>query len=438
MDFENNEYGFITIRQRLLNCWDDKFASLLFEKAQAPGIKVKPKQNLFNYLFEHKYLPAIEYAKNFVKEPMPLADSSYELYIHLSICLILFSPEIASKVVLPKIYVNEKFGNDVIRRISDERKYMLGDVSTFANKYTEEEIAKLYLWIELRYPHKNDPVHQGVYTPDYRDNIVRFRSGLIMNLRDRGTFEACRQLEHISQKFPETDWIKWIMVDAKENALRNTWVPVMPEQLLSILNRNALYIVRNGKDLQEVVIKWLEKFQEELQGETYAAPDLWNTEDSWKPKDENNFSDYIKRHMEKDLRNFGIAALREVEIRRGKLGGNKGEETDIYVMATIPGDFPEQKKQIVVIIESKGCWNRELLTAMEEQLANRYLKDNQCKHGIYLVGWFGCPQCEKTNCKTRQCKSSVDDLKGVLKEQAAQLSKPGFDIREFILDVSLR
>jgi hypothetical protein len=53
--------------------------------------------------------------------------------------------------------------------------------------------------------------------------------------------------------------------------------------------------------------------------------------------------------------------------------------------------------QLKVIIESKGCWNPEIKTAMETQFLNRYLKDNDCSHGIYLVGWFLCDAWSKTH-----------------------------------------
>jgi len=44
------------------------------------------------------------------------------------------------------------------------------------------------------------------------------------------------------------------------------------------------------------------------------------------------------------------------------------------------------------IVEMRGCWNKELMTAMEEQLKDRYLKNNPSPYGMYLVGWFTCPQ----------------------------------------------
>ncbi len=438
IDYDNETYDFIFLKQRLLNCWDEKLAALLFEKAQASHIKYKSKESLFDSLFEHKYLPALDYAKEFIQKPLPTEENLYKLYIYFAACLVIYYPENASELVFPKIHENDDVGRDIIIEISKEREYRHGNISAIANRIPEEDIAKIYIWIEKRYPPKDDPVHQGAYSPGDRDNIADFRNGLIRNLTDRGTFEACEQLAYIYRQLPKNDWLKWTMIDARENALRNTWTPVTPEQLLSLFNKSALYIVRNENDLQEVIIDWFEKFQGELQGETYAAPDLWNTNNPMQPKDENNFSDYIKRNLQRDIKILGIAALREVEVRRG-LGNKEGEETDIYVTAFISGELLGQKQKIVVIIESKGCWHAKILTAMKTQLVDRYLKDNQCRHGIYLVGWFSCPQCKKTNCATKQCKkTSMNDLRDILKKQANQLSQNGTIVREVVLDASLR
>jgi hypothetical protein len=36
----------------------------------------------------------------------------------------------------------------------------------------------------------------------------------------------------------------------------------------------------------------------------------------------------------------------------------------------------------------KSSWHPELKTAMQIQLTDKYLRGQDCKHGIYLVCWF--------------------------------------------------
>src|SRR5207302_1755053 len=109
------------------------------------------------------------------------------------------------------------------------------------------------------------------------------------------------------------------------------------------------------------------------------------------PVDENDFSDYIKIHLEEIVRRRGIVINREVELRRPTAGAT-GERTDIHVDAFVRDKQGEPSEIITVIIETKGSWHRQLQKAMESQLVTRYLHDNQCRHGLYLVGWFNSPQ----------------------------------------------
>jgi hypothetical protein len=101
---------------------------------------------------------------------------------------------------------------------------------------------------------------------------------------------------------------------------------------------SELRLVQSGDQLLEVVIESLKRLEATLQGETPAAQFLWDktNENGWRPKDENSLSDYVKIHLDKDLRQRGVIVNREVEIRHGH-----GERTDIHVDAIIRGPGKE-------------------------------------------------------------------------------------------------
>ena len=123
-------------------------------------------------------------------------------------------------------------------------------------------------------------------------------------------------------------------------------------------------------------------------------------------------------------------ANREVQVRQGNL-------TDIYVDAitqTRDGEFGT----VSVIIEVKGCWHPEVSTAMKTQLIDQYLSASSCSHGIYVVGWFLCPQWDDEDCrKKRVTYSSINDMRDHLEAQASELSSKGISVRAVILDVTL-
>ena len=135
----------------------------------------------------------------------------------------------------------------------------------------------------------------------------------------------------------------------------------------------------------------------------------------------------------------GVVINREVVIR-WRRGSSAGERTDIHVDAIIPSDGHEQHDIVTVIIEVKGCWNPELRRAMETQLVDRYLEDNdRCRHGMYLVGWFNCAQWDDADYRKNQAPSyGIDVARETFEEQARQLHKGDLHVKSMILNTALR
>ena len=78
---------------------------------------------------------------------------------------------------------------------------------------------------------------------------------------------------------------------------------------------------------------------------------------------------------------------------------------------------------MTVVVEVKGCWHRELLTAMRGQLAEQYLSPHQ-RHGIYLAVWFGAANWDEDgdNTRHRACTGlNPDDILEELSRQADEL-----------------
>jgi hypothetical protein len=188
----------------------------------------------------------------------------------------------------------------------------------------------------------------------------------------------------------------------------------------------------------EVVAESLKRLEAELQGETPAAPDLWNERDdgTYRPKGEEAFSDYVKRHLQEDLDRRGVIVNREVVIRRGEGAGR----TNRYPReAVVRNSRAEEYESVTVIIEAKGNWYRQLYREMEAQLAGRYLKDNPCRHGLYLVGWFNCPQWddEDNRKRTAMRRDPVSVLER-LEARTSELPQQGLRVKPLIISTALR
>lgn len=160
---------------------------------------------------------------------------------------------------------------------------------------------------------------------------------------------------------------------ARQAFRRQTWVPPTAIELLEVLSDSNKRLVRTDSELLDAVIESLERLQDRLQGANPIVRILWNESRSCRsPKEENFFSDVVRDHLEQDLVHRGVAAQREVEIRRLNPKAPIGERGDILVAGTSL-DPHDVLGSVTVVVESKGCWESRLETAMEDQLRQRYL-----------------------------------------------------------------
>jgi hypothetical protein len=197
-------------------------------------------------------------------------------------------------------------------------------------------------------------------------------------------------------------------------------------------------IVENADQLLDVVIASLMRLQQKFRGETPRAVQLWSppTDGRRRPHDENYISDYLKGHLEDDLRDRHLIVKREVEIRRGA-GGAPGERTDLYVDAFVPGSDGHPTDVISIIVEVKCQFHTGFKTSMKTQLADRYLRDNRCRHGLYLAVWLLCSQWDDEDSRKHQCRhESVLDATQFFEDQAKSLPT-SCQVKSFVLDASL-
>ena len=212
-----------------------------------------------------------------------------------------------------------------------------------------------------------------------------------------GTKAACQELMVLASEVAGDERISilWSHSRAQHNFRRNAWVPPQPKEVGELLRRAGTRLVQSGEDLLELVIESLGRYQDQLTGSALPAVEgLWN---ETSPKDEEALSDDVARWLTNDLGpSAGIVANREVQPRRRS-------KTDIFVQA-VPKTNSGEFEPVSVTIEVKGCWHREVKSAMHSQLVEGYLRDNGERMGLYVVGWFVCDRWKsaknKTGCDT--------------------------------------
>jgi hypothetical protein len=149
--------------------------------------------------------------------------------------------------------------------------------------------------------------------------------------------------------------------------------------------------------------------------------ELWNESAGpvkvWTPKDENNVSDCLARHLKRDLEAHSVHVARESELRQGTPEA-EGDEPDLVVTAPSASGNGEK---LSVVVEVKCSWNKETVTGMEQQLLQRYLRGLPC--GIYIVAHFDCASWADTDYRKKQMFSgnSVAELTAVLEAERQRL-----------------
>ncbi len=359
-----------------------------------------------------------------------LSAGSRDRAVAVAATLLLQVPNESWATIWPLMTADATFGRALIELAVNRDHFEAAPVYVL----DEVHVADLYLWLAREYPRQDDPEHEDAFTPDTRDKVSSWRSRCLDSLKRRGTRAACDSLRRLAAELPEQTYLLALVVEAESARRQKSWQSTPVAVLRELLSDRTRRQVRSETELVEVIVESLGRLEEKLQGETSAAFDLWNTK-PYKPKSENEFSNYVARHLRDELKGRGIIIAREVEIRPSASRGS-GESTDIHV--DVAADLQGRNQPFSVIVEAKGCWNRGLHSAMTEQLARRYLRDNATRTGVFLVGLFRCSIWDSSDYRKRDCKDDSVELASALAKEAAALRADGFDIRPIFLNCSLR
>ena len=435
IDQENRELQSVGIIERMQHCWDERLANALLSKVKDTQLKPGSMRKLLDKLISHGAQEARNFAEGLIQSRHSHDPEQQAKAVQATVSLFLHSEDAGWSTIWPLIEKEPSFGEKIFGEIVQESRHSLN------RHLTEDQWADVYIWLSCQYPHSEDPQEEGAHCVTPRESIGNWRDLILSFLKELGTVDACGAIQKISEARPELDFIKWVLIQAREKTRANTWLPPQPEAILQLSRDRKSCLVRNGSQLLAVLVESLKRAEEKLQGETPAAAFLWNKigKDAYRPKDENSFSNWLKLHLEEDLKTRGIIVNREVEIRQGE-GTGQGERTDIHVNAIIR-EHPENNlyDKITAIIEVKGCWHKELKTAMQTQLAERYLRDNQCNYGLYLVGWFSCDQWDEEDWRKSQTpKMTLEQARKKFACQARELSQNGKTIESFVMNTALR
>lgn len=246
---------------------------------------------------------------------------------------------------------------------------------------------------------------------------------------------ASTELQRLADRYPDHVDFR---ITARQHARRTSEHPPLRwSEVRQLTERRDRRLVRDASDLAELVTEALDELQRQcLQSHGWSNL-MWNradekATDGWWPAWEDHLSNLVRSFLTEHLHERRPVINREVEIHPVGLAGQRA---DILVQAEdINGGMP-----LTLVIEVKGCWNREIDTAVNGQLVDRYLLSNPSWSGVFLVGYLHHTHEARSYTKRHRTTRghSPKDVAASLARQARRATDAGYIVHTRVLELPL-
>lgn len=297
-----------------------------------------------------------------------------------------------------------------------------------------EQLAQLYLWAK-----KNIQIRRhGPGVVVNTDRAEELSSDVLSILIARGDEDAKAALENLADKTNNV-WLRHEAAQLNAALIAGSARRPSPRAVLTVLADPRTRAVTTTAQLAEVILDELDQIGQDLLRDRALRRRLWQQQraaTSWDgtyvPVDENHLSDELKIELELRLKGR-VAMLREVQIQSR--------------LSTTSGDFPDllgvvlstDESTLSLPIEVKANWHEEVVRALGEQLADRYLTGPLGTVGIYVVGFFHGDQWAPTDTRrrTKASRWTRQELATELHREAKQVRDRGRTVHVRVLDIPL-
>lgn len=272
----------------------------------------------------------------------------------------------------------------------------------------------------------------STYSPDAKDAGRDFLYQLLSTLRNDTSDASHQALQGLLEDETLGDWHApledALARQAQARAEQAFALPSAQQVALTLQNSTPA----NPSDLMAVASSALDNLQQSLRNSsTNLINSFWSVDANGKRpqpphRPEETCRDVIAEWLKPRMNAMGISV--DVEHQHG---GQKRADIVLRVQTT-------GHPNMLLPIEVKGDWHRDLWKAPREQLAKQYATDPNCHgRGIYLVLWLGAQRGDESAPKhPNQAIRTAEDLQTLL-QQTTDETTPGMYIRVVVLDVSI-
>jgi hypothetical protein len=423
---EAKEEGHLWFVRRFEGIAPQAFLDSLVSRVARPQIRPLAVTDLLVFLLEEEPEATIEAVRPRLAagEGPGLSEDERKLVARTAAALLGVVPGVAWQEVATLFDVNPEVGREAFVALTGLER------DSIATTMPDDHLGAFTTWVYREFPESSDPSIEGeAHYVSTREEIGRFRGGLLNALCERGTDSATHVVEELYERY-ETGNLRFAARRAREARDSNSPAPspVDVVRVLAGVGRDP----RDAADLQRIVLRALGRVQRSLQtAQPPASPELWNTRPTNTPKDEGELSNWLARRLEAEL-GPETAVTRESLLGGG--GKGRGKSGDILITAS-----PSQGEQrLRLLIEVKGSWEAKVRSRMNTQLAGEYMKEAAITHALYLVFWFDRSSWDPQDYRyARSTFGTAAAARDFFEEQAGELSQEGRQIRAVVLDGSL-
>lgn len=256
---ENQQHDYISVINRFEKCWDQRLKDALLEKVKSFSLKPKCIGQLLEELLKHGSLEARDFTISLISYPLSSIEQENEKTLIASRILVENSDPSSWVSIWMLIQQDVSFGRKIFEVVS--YRYSHGvDLNL-----TETQLADLYLWLVQQYPYAEDPDYSNevlAHNLTTRETIGNFRDSVLTQLKERGTCEACTEIERLIQELPDLEWLKKTLLYAQKNMRFKSWQPMKPDEVLQLLAPKTVSNPEISDKINEVVYK-VEKYMSE-------------------------------------------------------------------------------------------------------------------------------------------------------------------------------
>lgn len=246
IDKENREHDSLCAIDRFDKCWDERLKSALLEKAKDPTLNPKCVGQLLEKLLKQGLTEAEDFAKSLISFPLPLVKNDREKVLIASKVLIKNSHPSSWSFIWSLIQQDSSFGCEVLELAAYHDAYGI------QFNLIETQLADLYLWLVHQYPYNEDSDYSndaGVHDVTARNGMASLRDSVLSQLKERGTLQACAEVQRLIQELPSITWLAKTLIYAQAVMRRKTWQPPTPEQIFQLVNKQSLDQSQGAKNV---------------------------------------------------------------------------------------------------------------------------------------------------------------------------------------------